>query len=247
MSTASPRKGTAVADEPALQLLGAYGQSVSTVFTIFGLFVTAGAALVGLYAFAAASMASDDAFDFGREVSRLLQAAAWTKVGGDVVRWRDVLLVQVAVIGLALLVLTASALATLLHAQHGRAAAAQRAHSTLFGAAYVLLAALISIPCIALAAGYPDGRLGIFWLGFGVLWLLVILSGLPIAPEVRVGPRLHRRTMWWLVGGVAGCVALLSGAIDGATALAVLLVSGLLQLLLLRGPSAMRALWARVA
>jgi hypothetical protein len=74
--------------EPSLELLGAYGQAVSTVIAVFGLFVTAGAALVGLYAFAVASGANEEAFDFGRELSRLLQAAAWTKIGGEVVHWR---------------------------------------------------------------------------------------------------------------------------------------------------------------
>lgn len=41
------------------------------------------------------------------------------------------------------------------HAEQGRVGAAERAHAMLFGAAYVLLAAMPSIPSIALAAGYP--------------------------------------------------------------------------------------------
>src|ERR687885_330186 len=143
---APPRTPGRRAPKPPIELLGAYGQSVSTVVAVFGLFVTVGAALVGLYAVVvAASAASEDAFDFGREFSRLLQAEAWTKVGGEVVHWRDVLLVQIAVAGLALLALTSSALATLLHARQGRVGAAHRAHAVVFGAAYVMLAALISI------------------------------------------------------------------------------------------------------
>jgi hypothetical protein len=234
------------APEPSLELLGAYGQSVSTVIAVFGLFVTAGAALVGLYAFVvAASAPSEDAFDFGREFSRLLQAEAWTKVGGEVVRWRDVLLVQIAVAGLALLALTSSALATLLHARQGRVGAAHRAHAVVFGAAYVMLAALISIPCIALASGYPDGRRGVFWLGFAVLWMLIMLSGLPFGPEVPVGARAHLRAVLWAVVGVTVSVAWLNGEIDARTALTVLLVSGLAGLLM-RGASALGVLRARL-
>jgi hypothetical protein len=140
-----------------------------------------------------------------------------------------VLLVQTTVIGLALLALTASALATLLHAQRGRAESAKRAHTIVFGAAYIMLAALISIPCIALAAGYRENRLGIFWLGCGVLWLVVIMSGFPVGTEVRMRVRSHPRTTLWLIGVVTACIGLLSGAIDGGIALGVILAVALLE------------------
>jgi hypothetical protein len=81
--------------EPSLDLLGVYGQSVSTVIGVLGLCITAGAALVGLYAFVAASGPTDDSLDFGREFTHLLQSAAWTTIDGNVVYWRDVLLVQI--------------------------------------------------------------------------------------------------------------------------------------------------------
>src|SRR5207253_2967372 len=116
-----------------------------------------------------------DSFDFGREFSALLQGDAWTTIGGDVVHWRDVLLVQIVVAGVTLLALVSGTLATLLHAARGRLEATQRAHSVVVGSAYVLFATLVSIPCIALAAGYPSGRLAIFWLAFGVLWLVAML------------------------------------------------------------------------
>jgi hypothetical protein len=67
----------------------------------------------------------------------------------------------------------------------------------------------------------------------------------PFGPEVRVGARAHLRTGLWAVGGVAVCVALLSGAINARTALALLLVSGLVELLM-RGASALGALRARL-
>jgi hypothetical protein len=108
-----------------------------------------------------------------------------------------------------------------------------------------MLASLISIPCIALASGYRDGRQRVFWLGFGVLWVLVMLPGLPIGPEVRLSARVHLRTVSRLVGGVAACVGLLSRAIDGGSALALLLVSALVELLM-RGKSALGALRARL-
>ena len=166
--------------------MSAYGQSVGTVISVFALFITVGATLVGLYAFVgAASPSGTDAFDFTREFSQLLQSEAWTKVGGEIVYWRDVLLMQVAVAALALLALVSGVLATLMHAQHGRGEATRHAHSVVFGAAYVLLATLISIPCIALGSGYPSGRLGVFWLAFGLLWLVMIACGLPFGRAVQ--------------------------------------------------------------
>jgi hypothetical protein len=246
VSPRSPRRTETDASETWPELLGAYGQSVGAVIGVFGLFITAGAALVGLYAFAAASAPADDTLDFAREFSQLLQAVAWTKVDGSVVHWRDVLLIQTTVIGLALLTLTASALATLLHAQRGRAVLARRAHATLFGSAYVVLAALISIPCIALASGYPESRFGIFCLSFGVLWLLVILSGVPTSPELVGRARLNRLATLWLIVGAAVAIGLLSGAMDGATALAVLIAGGILAPAR-RAPAVLRSLWARLA
>ena len=226
----------------SIELMSTYGQSVSAIIGVFALFVTAGVALIGLYAFvAAASSPTADVFDFGREFSRLLQAEAWTRVGGEVVSWRDVLLVQIALAALALLALVSSALGTLLHAERGRMVAAQRTHSMLFGAAYALLAVFLSIPCIALAAGYASGqRLTVFLLGFLILWILLLLSGQPFGASLRFGIRRHLHSLVLIIAGVAACLSLLTGALDGSSVLVLVAVAAVMELFMTAMRSAAR-------